>query len=125
MTQLIINNTIPLPEVRRGKYVPEEPDLKVQTEMISGRLVEELRGKVWTVSYATDRLPDPVWRALKAVLKGGGSFPVTFLPNDSDDMITAPMLCTALKEPSVAWSRNNVPYWTGLSFSLREVRPHD
>lgn len=122
MTQLIINN-ITLPEVRRGKYAPEEPDLKVQGEMISGRLVEELRGKVWAVSYGVDRLPDAVWRALKPVLKGG-SFTASFLVNDSDTMVTATMLCTALKEPSFAWSRDNVAYWTGLSFTLREVRPH-
>ena len=123
MTQLIINNTITLPEIRRGKYAPEEPDLKVQAEMISGRLVEELRGKVWALSYAVDRLPDSVWRALKPVLKGG-SFTASFMVNDSDSMVTATMLCTSLTEPSFAWSRSNVPYWTGLSFTLREVRPH-
>ena len=125
MTQLIINNNIELPEVRGGKYSASETDLKVQIEMISGRLVEEIRGQVWTVSYSKERLPDATWRALKAVLKGGSSFPATFLVNDADDMASATVLCTALTEPTFAWSRDNVPYWTGLSFTLREVRPHD
>lgn len=125
MTQLIVNNSIVLPEVRNGNYSPVESDLSVQAEMISGRLVEELRGSVWVVSYASTRLTDPVWRALKAVLKGRGSFPVQFLPNDRDEMVTATVLCTALTEPSFAWSRDGVAYWTGLSFTLREVRPHD
>lgn len=125
MTQLIVNNSIALPEVRDGNYSAVETDLSVQVEMISGRLVEEIRGSVWTISYAKARLPDAQWRALKAVLKGRSSFPVQFLANDRDEMVTATVLCTALTEPRFAWSRNGVPYWTGLSFTLREVRPHD
>lgn len=124
MTQIIINN-IALPEVRDGNYAAIETDLSVQAEMISGRLVEEIRGSVWVISYSRTRLSNAKWRALKAVLKGRSSFPVQFLANDRDEMVTATVLCTALTEPGFAWSRDGIPYWTGLAFTLREVRPHD
>ena len=54
MTQLILDTTgynLVLPESVKGGYVVEEQALSVDVEMITGRIVRQLRGNAWHITY--------------------------------------------------------------------------
>lgn len=124
MTQLILNGLY-LPETSRDKYTcPEEP-LVVQVEMVSGRMVQEVRGgKVYRPSYAYDYLPDSVYRPLKQILVSGQSFVAEVLPDDSRELVSSTFLVESFTQPTFAFSRDGKPFWHNIAFTLREVKPH-
>lgn len=124
MQQLIIED-IYLPQTSNNRYSCPETELGVQLDMISGRRVSELRGKVWRPSYSYDYLEPEIWRKLKSVLRSGRSFSVVFLPDDSDEMQFSVFLCESLTEPTFAFSRYGKAFWRNIAFTLREVAPHD
>ena len=124
MVQLIIDG-IYLPQTSRDKYsCPEEP-LVVQVEMISGRMVQEVRGgKVYRPSYAYDYLGDEIYRKLKPVLVSGRAFTANVLPDDSTELYTGTFLVESFTQPTFAFSRGEKPFWHNIAFTLREVKPH-
>lgn len=124
MTQLIINNTLYLPETTRDKYRCYPSLLSQQIEMITGRIVQEIRGTVQIIEYSYDYMGNDLMRQLNEVLRSGAPFPVAYLPDGADEMVSSMFLCTDYPTPDFAWSRNGVPYWHNVSFTLREVRPH-
>lgn len=124
MTQLIIDG-IYLPYISGGKYQCWPEELGTQIEMISGRVVTEVRGHVQKISYQYDYMGNALWRQLAAVLRSGGGFPVSYLPDDGDEMVTSTFLCEKLTNPSFAFARNGRGLWHNIAFTLREVEPHD
>ena len=64
------NNQRPAsPENKRGdKYKCYPTKLAEQLEMISGRMVSEIRGTVQTIEYAYDYMPDEQYKALLMAL---------------------------------------------------------
>lgn len=125
MTQLIINGGIALPEVSRDQYKCYPATLSQQVEMISGRLVEEVRGHVQMIEYAYDYMGNELMRQVLEVLRSGTSFPVAYLPDEGNQLVSGIFLCTSITQPTMAFSRRGVPYWHNFSFTLREVKPHD
>lgn len=123
-TQLIIGDVV-LPYVSRDRYSAYPEDLSRQVEMISGRVVEERRGKVWRVSYSADYLDDATKNAALAVLRGGTSFPAVFLPDTGAEMVTATVRTESLTPPTFAFTSHGIVRWHNLAFTLREVTPHD
>lgn len=124
MTQLIING-IALPEASGGKYQCYEGTLSEQIEMISGRMVTEVRGHVWNIEYAYDYMGNELTRRLLAALRSGTAMTVKYLPDDSDELEESKFLCEDLTPPTFAFSRSGKPFWHDIKFKLREVRPHD
>jgi len=124
MTQLIIDGNY-MPEVSKNNYQCFPAQLGTQVEMVSGRLVTELRGNVQMITTAYSYITPELCRAVMAVLRSGKSFPVTYLPDDSDTMKTGRFVTQNLTSPSFAFSAGGTAYWTGLAFTLREVSPHD
>ena len=57
--------------------------------MISGRRVLEYRGDVWIIEYEYDYMGNDLMRQVNSVLRSGQSFIVTFLPDNSDTMISS------------------------------------
>lgn len=123
ITQLIVDG-IYLPYTSRDRYKCYEKKLSVQLEMISGRLVEEVRGKVQVIEYSYDYMGNDLMRRLYTVLRSGRSFPVTYLPDGSDEMATGTFLVTSITEPSFAFAKGGVGLWHNVGFTLREARPH-
>lgn len=123
MTQLIINGTI-LPLVNHDKYKCYPQDLAEQIEMISGRIVQEVRGTVQIIEWSYDKMTDETYCSLLAALRGG-EMTVTYLPDDSDTMQTGKFLCTEYPAPAFAFASNGKALWHNVSFKLREARPHD
>ena len=72
MTQLILNGGIALPETSKDKYRCYPSILNQQVEMISGRLVEEVRGTVQMIEYSYDYMGNELMRAVLEVLRSGG-----------------------------------------------------
>lgn len=127
MIQLILDGIV-MPEVSKNKYKAEEVSLSKQVEMISGRIVLEEQGKVWMISCSYSYLYDKDGTVLPAVLntlRGSKPFVATFLPDNGNELLASTFIATSITSPSVSFSSGGVPYWTGLSFTLREVRPHD
>lgn len=124
MTQLIINGIV-LPETSGGKYKCYEGTLSDQIEMISGRVVTEVRGHVQYIEYSYDYMGNELVRKLLSALRAGTALTVKYLPDSGDDMKTSTFICEDLTPPVFAFSRSGKPYWHDISFTLREVRPHD
>ena len=124
MTQLVIGG-VTLPETSRDKYSCYEELLTKSIEMASGRIVQEVRGKVWIATYSYDYMGNDKLRKVLAVLRSGQSFQAQILPDNSDSMITINAICTDLTPPTYAFSRDGVGLWHNLAFSIREVSPHD
>lgn len=124
-TQLIIGD-IYLPYASRDRYsCPEEP-LVTQVQMISGRVVQEVRGgKVYRPHYEYDYLPDSIYRPLKAILASGQAFEAAVLPDDKDELVVSSYIVESFTQPTFAFARGGKPYWHNISFTLREVNPHD
>lgn len=125
MTQLILNGQVALPYASGDKYKCYPATLSQQVEMISGRMVEEVRGHVQKIEYSYDYMGNELLRAVLGILRSGTSFPVAYLPDEGDQLVTGIFLLESLTQPSFAFSRGGVPYWHGLAFTLREVQPHD
>ncbi len=124
MTQLIINGIV-LPETSGGKYKCYEGTLSDQIEMISGRVVTEVRGHVQYIEYSYDYMGNELVRKLLSALRAGTALTVKYLPDSGNDMKTSTFICEDLTPPVFAFSRSGKPYWHDISFTLREVRPHD
>ena len=120
----LIVNDILVPEPDFDGYHAWEDTLREQITMISGRMVEEVRGKVWRIDYTSDRMSDSETRRLLAALRANGSKTVAFLPDNGDELLTSSFLVESLTPPALAFFDGTEPVWTGLSFSLREVKPH-
>ena len=125
MTQLILNNSIYLPQTSRDKYRCYPTELGTQVDMINGRRVFEIRGNVWMIEYEYDYMGNDLMRQVNAVLRSGRSFPVIFLPDNSDEMSSSTFLTQSFPTPTFAFSRGGVGLWHNVSFVLREVQPHD
>ena len=123
MQQLIISG-IYLPEVKKGQYRSYESVLTQDLEMISGRMVKEYRGKVQMIEYSANYIPNALLRQIMTVLRGSQSFEVAYLPDDYSAMVSSTFLTVSISDPVFQFDRYGLPYWDGLSFTLREVFPH-
>lgn len=124
MNTFLIVNDILVPEPDFDGYHAYEDTLLEQVPMISGRLVEEIRGKVWRIDYASGQMRDDTTRQLLAALRAKGSKNVAFLPDNGDELLPSSFLVESLTPPTLAFFDGSEPVWTGLAFSLREVKPH-
>ena len=120
----LIIDGIQVPEPDLDGYHAYEDTLREQVPMISGRMTEEVRGKVWRIDYSSARMSDSVTRQLLSALRSSGSKAIGFLPDNGDALLSSTFLVESLTPPVLSFFDGTEPVWTGLSFSLREVRPH-
>ena len=135
MVQLILDvngANISLPESRQGGYKCYKEDLGEEVQMITGRIVREIRGSVWKIAYQYGYFDDETRKALMEVCEKGRKSPIacSFLPQESDDTLTtSDFFITAFTRPKFMWStdRNGMPrpMWGDFSIELREVQPND
>lgn len=135
MTQLILDTggeSLILPESRKGGYRAELAPLSEDVEMISGRLVRELRGNVWKIAYEYGYFRDEMKNRVIAVCRKGRRTPIrcSFLPPESDGALQSSLFWVmTFTEPKFFWGRRGqgaaVPLWGDFSLTLREVKPGD
>ena len=124
MTQLIIDG-IYLPETSRDKYSCYPAPLTRTVEMVSGRVVQEVRGKVYKIHYSYDYMGNELLRSLLSVLRSNTPFSVTYLSDESDELKSSMFVAESVSNPTYAFSKTGKPYWHNVKFVLREVKPHD
>jgi len=124
MIQLIVNG-ITLPKTSRDRYRCYPSQLEEQVQMISGRVVTEIRGTVQIIEYSYDYMPDVQYKALLNALRSRPPLTVSYLPDDGDELVTSEFIVTRKPLPSFAFAKGDKPYWHNIAFALREVRPHD
>lgn len=135
MVQLILDTdgtNIELPESKKGGYTAKLTTLAEYIEMISGRMVAELRGNVWEISYQYGYFTDEMKNKVISAVKKGQITPIQcgFLPPDSVAALTySRFFVKEFTYPKFMWSRNDggepIPVWGDFSLTLREVEPHD
>lgn len=147
MTQLILDTTgynIVLPESVKDGYKVYKEELASEVQMISGRMVKELRGNVWHISYQYGFFDDATKNNLISACEKGKAQSITcsFLtPDSTGALTTSRFLVTTFNYPKFMWSRNvmqqqtedgtiteisvPVPMWGDFSVELREVKPSD
>ena len=125
MTQLILANSIYLPETSHDKYKCYPAQLGEQVDMISGRRVLEVRGQVQMIEYEYDYMGNELMRQVNSVLRSGQSFTAAYLPDGGDSRVVSTFLTESFPQPAFAFSRGGKPYWHNVAFTLREVQPHD
>ncbi len=127
MIQLIIDG-IELPESQKGGYTVAKEPLSRNVEMISGRMVRELRGNVWRINYQYGYFSDDLKNQVLAACEKGKMQPIScgFLPQESaEELIYSDFFVTSVTRPKFMWSANDKPMWGDFALELREVRPHD
>ena len=126
MDQIILSG-IRLPQTSFDRYACWEEALTRQLDMISGRRVLERIGKkwkVWRVRWAYDYLEDEICRPVLAVLRSGGPFIASVLPDNADEMVTSSFVAESVTDPTFLIDDGDRAVWHGLGFTLREERPH-
>ena len=123
MTQLIIDGLY-LPQTSRGRYRCRVVPMQTQVVMANGRMVTEIIGDVWEISYSYEHMDDAIYRALLGKLRSHGALPCVALPDDSDTMITGDFICTVQPKPTFSFAQGSRAIWSNVAFTLREVRPH-
>lgn len=123
MTQIILDG-FPLPEASYSKYACWEEFLSVQVEMISGRMVTEIRGKVWKATWSYDYLDNETTSRILSVLRSVKPFVAAVLPDNGERMISSTFIVENLTSPTFLYSDGGQALWHGLAFTLREVNPH-
>ena len=124
MTQLIVGG-VTLPETSNGKYSAYPVEIGTQIDMISGRRVTELRGHVEVITYSYDYMGNDLMRQLLSVLRSGSAFVCQYLPDSGDELVESVFILDTMENPVSAFSRSGKPFWHNISFTLREVEPHD
>lgn len=137
MTQLIIDG-VSLPESKNGTYKAYRDPQYVDVEMVSGRLVREIRGNVWYVEYQYGYFTDEMKSKVVAACEKGVRQPIKcgFLtPTSTGELTYSDFLVTSFTYPKFMWSRKNIsddgeqitftPMWGDFSIQLREVKPSD
>jgi len=119
-SQLILNESIELPYVSRGKYSANRLPLEVSKRTIGGRLVTERRGFYWVIRYTNDYIGNDLMRTLMAALRSG-TVAAEFLTPDWDSTTTGMFKCTQLPSPQAAFSRGGVLLWNNVAFTLEAV----
>lgn len=131
MTQLILDTleyNISLPESKKGGYTATLQPLSVDVEMVTGRMVRELRGNVWVITYQYGFFDDAMKSKVLSVIEKGKrqSIQCGFLPPNSEDVLTySDFIVTNFSYPIFMWSTDGKPLWADFSFELREVKPSD
>lgn len=132
MTQLILDGVV-LPESKKGGYIAEKVPLSVDVEMITGRIVREMRGSVWRLEYQYGYFDDDTKNMVIAACERGLARPIQcgFLPQESSgELLHRNFFVTSFSRPVFMWSSQNrdgkpVPLWADFKVELREVSPSD
>lgn len=138
MTQLILDVDglgVVLPESQNGGYQANLVPLSVDVQMISGRMVRELRGGVWNISYQYGYFDENMKDLVIQACEKGRRQPIlcSFLMQDgSGTMKQSSFFVTSFARPKFMWGtkligngETAVPLWADYPLSLREVKPSD
>lgn len=100
-------------------------DIDVYIRMVNGRLVCEKRGYYWVIEADFSDIDTELLKQLDTVLFSNKSHIITFLPSTgSTDTVTTEFYMTKSPSPALKSWQDELPEWSGLSYTFEEVRPH-
>ena len=128
ITQLVLDAdglNLALPESHKGGYTASREPQAVDVEMISGRVVRELRGSVVHVSYQYGYFDDEMKTRFLAACEKGRGTPITcgVLFPGSTELVYSRYWVTSIGYPKFMWSRDGTPLWADFRVELQEVEP--
>jgi hypothetical protein len=92
-------------------------------QAISGRRYFEERAKRSVVSYAYDYLGATIHAQLMPLLRSKDELTVSYLNDETGDMVTETMFVESYTRPTFAFSDNGTGRWHNYSFVLKGVYP--
>lgn len=114
-------------DVEENGYTAYEEELGTFERMISGRMVKEIRSKVWIVEISYEDISTETMLSLQSVLKSRQEHQLTFLPSDgTTELITSLFHLTVLPAPTLrSWLPNTNPSWASFTLHFEEINGHD
>ena len=117
---------IQIEDLVEGDYSAYEQELGKSQRMISGRMVEELRGTVWVVTLNIDAIDAETLATLSAALKGTREHELFFLPSTGGtELETGHFHLAAPGAPTLKSWHGSLPMWQGYALTFEEIDCHD
>lgn len=113
--------------IEEGDYTAYEQELGTFERMISGRMTEELRAKVWVVEVSYANIDVDTMSLLTAAMSTTRTHQVTFLSSKgSTELVTSSFHLTTLPQPTLSrWLPGTTPMWSGYTLHFEEINGHD
>lgn len=124
-TFLIVNNIL-IPDMERDSLSIFETPLDQYLRMISGRMVIEERGSIWTIQANFEDIDTALLKELTSSLKSNWVHNITFLPPDGGtELVTSRFVLIQQPNPVLRSWQFDLPEWGTLSYVFEEENPHD
>ena len=120
--QLIIKG-LTLPHSSNDKYSYDEEPMGQEFQAIDGTRFYEERGYRSVVSYTYDFFDDALRKAVLPLLRRANELTVSYLNDQTDQMVTEQMYVSSRPKPAYAFGRTGKAYWHFYSFVLKGVYP--
>lgn len=113
--------------IEEGGYTAYEQELGTFERMISGRMIEELRAKVWIVEVSYGDIDLETLNLLTSMMSNKRTHQLTFLPSTGGtDLVTSQFHLTVLPQPTLSrWLPGTTPTWSGYTLHFEEINGHD
>lgn len=113
--------------IESGNYTAYEQELGVNDRMISGRYVEELRGRIWVVEVSYNSIDDETLTELQTALHSTRKHELFFLPSTGGTEVKSGYFAlTTLPQPSLSsFITGSTPLWSGFTLHFEEIDSHD
>lgn len=112
--------------IEEGSYTAYEQELGTFERMISGRMIEELRAKVWIVEVSYGDIDCETMQILQSALSANRTHKLTFLPSTGGSkLVSGTFHLTTLPQPTLSrWLPGTTPMWSGFTLHFEEVSGH-
>lgn len=121
---LIIDGIL-IPDMESNSLKIYQKDLDQYIRMISGRLVCEGRGYYWAIEADFSDIDAGLLNRLDNALAAKKEHQITFLPpTGKAETITSAFYLTGKPVPSLKSWMEELPEWSGVSYTFEEVRPN-
>lgn len=123
----LVIDGIEIDGITENDYTAYEEELGVSDRMISGRLVEELRAKIWVVQVNYSSIDADTMLELQTALHSTRKHLLFFLPSTGGEALqTGYFHLTAQPQPTLSrWYDGNTPEWSGFTLRFEEIDGHD
>lgn len=130
LTQLILDTeeyNIVLPESIKDGYSASKQIYSNEIEMISGRIIREIRGYTWNVRYQYGIFDNETYVDLIRVCEKGIRNPIQckFFVQEENEMLEQKFWVTSYERPKFMFSRDGNVVWVNFSVNLIGASIHD
>ena len=126
-----------LPYTSKDNYSCYTEEVSTKAEMLSGRIVKDIRGRATIIKYKYDYMPPKIMYNLLFLLRSKLPFYVYYRPDDDpDNLYLNEFVCESVSVPKYAFASSRYerdvwqydktfmePKWHGIEFTLRQVEP--